>query len=144
MSMRFKRPESTPPELLLVPFIDILLVLLIFMALSATFSRYAQLQVELPQAQGQSVSPHTQSLWLQINAQGQVKLEGEFLGRVSSLELSSRMTAMVPPNQAPPALIIGADARTPHQSVVTAMEAARMAGLAQISFMSNAPPGKRP
>jgi biopolymer transport protein ExbD len=143
MSMRFKRPESTPPELLLVPFIDILLVLLIFMALSATFSRYAQLQVELPQAQGQAASQTTKTLWVQINAQGQVMFEREALGRVSAIELSRRMARSHDPNQEPPALIIGADARTPHQSVVTVMEAARMAGLAKISFMSNAP-GRQP
>jgi biopolymer transport protein ExbD len=143
MSLRFKRPACDPPELLLVPFIDILLVLVIFMAMSATFSRHAQLQVELPQAQGQAASQTAKTLWLQINAQGQVMLEREALGRVSVQELSRRLGRQFDPHQEPPALIIGADARTPHQAVVSVMEAARMAGLAKISFMSNAP-GRQP
>ena len=143
MSLRFKRTESAVPEMWLVPFIDILLVLLIFMALSATFSRYAQLQVELPQASGQAASASTHTIWVQINAQGQVMLEREALGRIGAPELARRLARLHQSPTETPALIIGADARTPHQSVVTVMEAARMAGLAKISFMSNAP-GRQP
>ena len=139
MSLRFKRTESPTPELLLVPFIDIMLVLLLFMALSATFSRYAQLQVDLPLAQGVAGSETPRTLWIQINAQGQVMLERQTLGRLSAAELSRKLAPLNTRMDDPPMVVIGADARTPHQSVVTVMEAARMAGLLKITFMSHSP-----
>lgn len=143
MSLRFKRPDPTPPEIILVPFIDILLVVLIFMAVSTTFSRYAELQVQLPQAQGLAANETPKSLWIQINAQGQVFLEREPLGRISAQDLAKRLRTHAQPPDALPTVVIGADGRTPHQSVVAVMEAARMAGLSKITFMSHAP-GKQP
>jgi biopolymer transport protein ExbD len=143
MSIRFKRTEDMPPELILVPFIDILLVVLIFMALSATFSRYAELQVQLPQAQGQVADEKRPALWIQINSQGQVFLNRQALGRISAQDLSRQMRQNFGQADDPPTVVIGADARTPHQSVVSVMEAARMAGLAKITFMSNGP-GRQP
>lgn len=142
MSLNFKRSDPTPPEIILVPFVDILLVVLIFMAVSTTFSRYAELQVQLPQAQGQAARETPQTIWVQINAQGQVVLERETLGRVSAKDLAKRFAAHARNPEALPTVVIGADARTPHQSVVAVMEAARMAGLTQITFMSQ--PGSRP
>ncbi len=139
MSLRFKRSDPTPPEIILVPFIDILLVVLIFMAVSTTFSRYAELQVQLPQAQGLAASETPPTLWIQINAQGQVFLDREPLGRVSSQDLYRRLRARAHDPNAVPTVVIGADGRTPHQSVVAVMEASRMAGLTKITFMSRAP-----
>jgi biopolymer transport protein ExbD len=139
MGLRFRPRENTPPEIILVPFIDILLVVLIFLASSATFSRYAQLQVQLPQAQGQVPEDQRPTLWIQINAQGQVFLNREALGRISALELSQKMRLAAGTSEEPPTVVIGADARTPHQSVVSVMESARMAGLSRITFMSNQP-----
>lgn len=142
MSLRFRRSDPTPPEIILVPFIDILLVVLIFMAVSTTFSRYAELQVQLPQAQGLAASETTQTLWVQINAQGQVFLDREALGRVAATDLAKRLKLRASDPEAMPTVVIGADGRTPHQSVVSVMEAARMAGLNKITFMSQAPGGK--
>jgi biopolymer transport protein ExbD len=142
MSLRFKRSDPTPPEIILVPFIDILLVVLIFMAVSTTFSRYAELQVQLPQAQGLAASESPKTLWVQINAQGQVFLDREALGRVSAGDLAKRLKSRATDPEALPTVVIGADGRTPHQSVVAVMEAARMAGLNKITFMSQAPGGK--
>ena len=93
--MRFKRAEDTPPDIILVPFIDILLVVLIFMALSATFSRYAELQVELPQAQGQAANENRTSLWIQINAQGQIILNNKALGRITANDLSKQLRELI-------------------------------------------------
>ncbi|MEY2622425.1 MAG: biopolymer transport protein [Pseudomonadota bacterium] len=142
MGIRFKRSEDPAPEIILVPFIDVLLVVLIFMALSATFSRYAELQVQLPQAQGSTAQEKRPSLWLQINAQGQVFLDRQPLGRIAAQDLAEKMRPFVGSSE-PPTLVIGADARTPHQSVVSAMEAARMAGLGKITFMSHSA-GRQP
>jgi biopolymer transport protein ExbD len=139
MGLRFKRTDSAPPELLLVPFIDIMLVMLIFMALSATFSRYAQLQVQLPQAHGQATAETPRTIWIQINAQGQVVLERQSLGKMSAGQLAGKLAPFKGSQEDPPMVVIGADARTPHQSVVLVMEAARMAGLSKITFMSNQP-----
>jgi biopolymer transport protein ExbD len=143
MSLRFKRPEATPPEIILVPFIDILLVVLIFMALSATFTRYAELQVELPQAQGAVAANVQASLWVQINAQGQVFVDRVPMGRMHASELSAKLRSAAARFNSTPTVVIGADARTPHQAVMTVMEAARWAGLDKITFMSN-PGAKQP
>ena len=142
MGLRFKRTETTTPELLLVPFIDVMLVLVIFMALNATFSRYAQLQVELPQAQGQAGKDAPRTLWIQVNAQSQIMLEGQTLGRMNATELARKLAPLNNQPNDPPMVVIGADARTPHQAVVVVMEAARMAGLSKITFMANQP-GRR-
>ena len=136
MSLRFKRPDATPPEIILVPFIDILLVVLIFMALSATFSRYAELQVQLPQAQGEAAQDKRDVLWVQINAQGQVFVDRAPLGRASPAELAKKFRQLSASAANVPMVVIGADARTPHQSVMGVMEAARLAGLAKITFMA--------
>ncbi len=136
MSLNFKRSDPTPPEIILVPFVDILLVVLIFMAVSTTFSRYAELQVQFPQAQGQTTREPSLTILVQINAQGQVVLERESLGRMSARDLAKRFAAHARNPDALPTVVIGADGRTPHQAVVAVMEAARMAGLTKITFMS--------
>jgi biopolymer transport protein ExbD len=141
MSLRFKRPDTQPPEIILVPFIDILLVVLIFMALSATFSRYAELQVQLPQAQGAAASESRPSVWVQLNAQGQVFVDRTPLGRVSVADLAKALRAAAERAGPTPTLVLGADARTPHQAVMNVLEAARVAGLDQITFMAQ--PGAR-
>ena len=137
MSLRFKRQKDHGTDLNVVPFIDILLVVLIFMALSATFSRYAELQVELPQAQGQATNNQRTDLWLQVNSQSQVWVNQQALGQVSTSELTRHLQQLIDPTQPMPTVIIGADARTQHQAVIKIMEAARAAGLSKITFMSN-------
>ncbi len=141
MSLRFKRPDNAPPEIILVPFIDILLVVLIFMALSATFSRYAELQVKLPQAQGAVAAESRPSVWVQLNAQGQVFIDRTPLGRANASELARALRSAAERAGPTPTLVLGADARTPHQAVMNVLEAARVAGLDQITFMAQ--PGTR-
>ncbi len=141
MSLRFKRPDNAPPEIILVPFIDILLVVLIFMALSATFSRYAELQVQLPQAQGAVAAESRPSVWVQLNAQGQVFIDRTPLGRANASELARALRSAAERAGPTPTLVLGADARTPHQAVMNVLEAARVAGLDQITFMAQ--PGNR-
>jgi biopolymer transport protein ExbD len=144
MALRFKRQPSETPELILVPFIDILLVVLIFMAMTATLSRYAELKVELPLAQGQASTQNPKTIWVQVNAQGQVQLERQALGRLSPDELAARLRQIAGQAEPAPMVIIGADARTPHQSVMNIMEAARLAGLGKVAFMSTPPANRKP
>jgi biopolymer transport protein ExbD len=69
-------------------------------------------------------------------------LEGQALGRMNATELARKLAPLNTQPNDPPMVVIGADARTPHQAVVVVMEASRMAGLSKITFMTNQP-GRR-
>lgn len=125
------RHFDEPPEINLIPLIDVLLVIIIFLAVSTTFSVERSIEVTLPQAQTQGDLP--EALELTITADGQFALQGRLLADNAQQTLinSLRGTADLGEQTV---LIIRADANATHQSVVSAMQAARAAGLSRISF----------
>lgn len=143
--MRFlRRPEVEEPEINLVPLIDILLVLLIFLTATTTFTRVSALAVQLPASAGAQANP-LQELAVEINAEGQVAVAGRPLaGSAVALEASLRLAAdelrqrADNPGQAP-LLVIYADAQASHQSVIDVMQAASRAGLERLSFAARRP-----
>ena len=134
--MRFRRAQDQDTlELNLVPLIDVLLVVLIFLAASSTFVRYRQLDVSLPQAQAQAAQ--TTELLLAISQDGRYALNGMWLDASSGSPLSlSLSTEKTDENSS---LLILADAQAPHFAVVQAMEAARQVGIHRIHFATQAP-----
>lgn len=142
--MQFSRRSSEEPEVNLIPFIDVLLVILIFLMLSTTYSRFTELQIQLPTADAQARQESARELLLGIGAEGQFSVAGQALLQPSVAALTQALRAAAPAGGAEPAtLIIHADAAARHQAVVLAMEAARRAGLSRITFAtqsSNAEP----
>ncbi|WP_322992316.1 biopolymer transporter ExbD [Limnohabitans sp.] len=125
---RFTAPE---PEINLVPFIDVLLVVLIFLMLTTTWSRQTEIQLNLPVADASATSTKPRQIVLSITAQGQYAINKSPLGTSSVGALVAVLTPLAKPDTL---LVISADAAASHQSVVHAMEAARRSGLSKISF----------
>ena len=141
--MNFRPRQKEEPEINLIPFIDVLLVILIFLMLSTTYSKFTELQLTLPVADAEQLRDHPKEVIVAVAADGRyainkTPLEGKHVEQVARA-LSEAATAG--PNSV---IIISADAAAPHQSVVTVMEAARRVGLSQITFatQSSATAGK--
>ena len=135
MNFRQRKP-TTEPEINLIPFIDVLLVVLIFLMLTTTWSRLTEINLNLPLADSQKQKDRPQQIVLTVNAQGQYTLNKSAIGGTSVSALAS---ALAPLAAKEVTLVISADAQATHQSVVNAMEAARRTGLSQITFATQSP-----
>ena len=130
--MKFRRERSgNEPEINLIPFIDVLLVLVIFLMLTTTWSRLTELNLRLPVANATGETDKPRQIQLSISSTGRYALQEQVLEGVS---VDIVAAALRPLSSQDTVLVISADAASPHQSVVSAMEAARRAGLSQITF----------
>jgi biopolymer transport protein ExbD len=126
-----KRHPSPEPEINLIPFIDVLLVILIFLMLTTSWSRLTEINLTLPLADTQKQKDRPKQIVLTINAQGQYAINKSPVGNTS---VSGLANALAPVASKEATLVISADAQASHQSVINAMEAARRTGLSQITF----------
>ncbi len=131
--MRFRRAFIEEPELNLIPLIDVLLVVLIFLAVSTTYSRFTQLQIELPSADADRPQTRLQEIQVAVTADGRFAIDKAVVPMTDPESLSALLRAAAQSNAAP-LIVINADAQAPHQAVVTVMEAARLAGVTHLSF----------
>lgn len=132
--MRFPRTRREPVEVNLTPLIDVVFLLLIFFMVSTTFTRESHLQVELPEASAEPASPaEVRQIDVVINAEGQYILNDRALvnNRRETLERGVRELAE---GDSTLPFIITADARTPHEFVVRAMDVAGRLGFARLSI----------
>ena len=125
-------------EINLTALIDVVFLLLIFFMVSTTFDRFAELQIKLPEADGEMAEAEPSMLELVIDAEGRYYIDREQVLN-TDLETLKRALSRTAPEGRDVPLVINADARTPHQSVITAMDAARQIGLVQISFVIKEP-----
>jgi biopolymer transport protein ExbD len=131
--MHFRRKNNDEPEINLIPFIDVLLVVLIFLMLSTTYSKFTEMQVTLPVADTDAQRDYPKELIVAVGADGNFSVNHTVLqGR--SLEIVAAALAEAGKNAKETVVVISADASAKHQSVVTVMEAARRVGLNQITF----------
>lgn len=131
--MRFRRPIDEEPEVNLIPLIDVLLIVLIFLAISTTYSRYAELQITLPNADANAVQEKPREINIAITADGRYALEKKLLPSPDVKNLAAALKNAAG-GRDDSVVVINADAQAPHQSVISAMEAARLAGIVRISF----------
>jgi biopolymer transport protein ExbD len=131
------RHFDDPPEINLIPLIDVLLVIIIFLAISTTFAVDRSVQVNLPQAKVQEELP--KALELTITDSGLYAINGQLLETSSVDALTNRLASLSDRKDQTALLIIRADANATHQSVISAMQAARQAGLSRISFAARIP-----
>jgi biopolymer transport protein ExbD len=129
--------EKEAPEINLVPLIDVMMVILIFLMISTTYSKFTELQINLPTADADKQLERANDLSVLVNAQGQyiVNHTAADASSVQQLAASLRQAAGAMKD---PIVVISADAAATHQAVVRVMEAARMAGLSQITFTTQA------
>ena len=133
MAMNFRKQRTEEPEINLIPFIDVLLVILIFLMLTTTYSKFTEMQLTLPSAAVDQLRDRPRELIVSIGADGRYVINKTELQNRSVDGIASAMLGAAPAGS-DSVVIISADANAPHQSVVSAMEAARRAGLSQITF----------
>ena len=137
--MNFRRGQGREdPEINLIPFIDVLLVILIFLMVTTTYSRYTALQVTLPTAEAEKAQQRPPEIHVLVDAQGRYAINNVQIAYrdVAGLAEDLRRAASTASgqNKQDPVLIINADALATHQTVINIMEAARIAGLPQLTF----------
>ena len=131
------RKTRDEPEINLIPFIDVLLVILIFLMLTTTYSKFTELQLTLPVADAEQQRDHPKEIIVAVAADGRYAVNKAGIDggpSVDALASALRAAAQTGPAGNDSIVIISADATAPHQSVVTVMEAARRVGLTQITF----------
>jgi biopolymer transport protein ExbD len=131
--MNFRSRVKEEPEINLIPFIDVLLVVLIFVMLTTTYSKFTEMQLTLPVADTQAQRDYPKEVIVAVSSDGRymvnkVPVEGR------SVEVVAAALADAARAGKDSMIIISADASAAHQSVVTVMEAARRSGLSQITF----------
>ena len=132
--MNFRRgQEKEPLEINLVPLIDVMMVILIFLMITTTYSKYTELQINLPTAQAEKQPERPNEISVLVNAQGQYVINHNAVPFHSVEQLADELRRAGAALKEP-VIVISADAATTHQSVVRVMEAARLAGLSQITF----------
>ena len=131
--MNFRPRPKEEPEINLIPFIDVLLVVLIFLMLTTTYSKFTEMQLRLPVADAQAQRDYPKEIIVAVSSDGRymvnrTPVEGRSVDLIAA---ALRDAAKAGPDSV---VIISADAAAAHQSVITVMEAARRTGLTQITF----------
>jgi biopolymer transport protein ExbD len=132
--MNFQRGrEREPLEINLVPMIDVMLVILIFLMITTTYSKYTELRINLPTAQADKQPERPNEIAVLVNAQGQYVINRSAVPFRSVEQLADELRRAGGALKEP-VVVISADAGANYQAVVRVMEAARLAGLSQITF----------
>ncbi|MGZ5848393.1 MAG: ExbD/TolR family protein, partial [Ramlibacter sp.] len=128
------RPRAKEePEINLIPFIDVLLVVLIFLMLSTTYSKFTELQLRLPVADADAQRDYPREVVVGVGSDGRYSVNKQPVAGRSADVLSIALTDAAKAGK-DSVVIVSADATAPHQSVITVLEAARRSGLNQITF----------
>lgn len=131
--MNFRAGSREEPEINLIPFIDVLLVVLIFLMLSTTYSKFTELQLKLPVADTDAQRDYPKELIVSVGSDGAYSVNTMPVPGRTPEALAIAIGAAIKAGK-DTVVIINADASAKHQSVITVMEAARRAGLTQITF----------
>jgi biopolymer transport protein ExbD len=144
--MRLQRKKRPNLDITLISMIDVLFVLLLFFMVSTTFNRNTEMKIKLPQANGTTADNHPKMVMLAIDANGIYTLTGEDNvahpvadQKIDTLKQELRKLSA---NKNTIPFIINADGKTPHQAVITALEAAGSEGFTRITFAAQKPDGK--
>lgn len=133
MRMHFRHGSRDEPEINLIPFIDVLLVVLIFLMLSTTYSKFTEMQLRLPVADVEAQRDYPKEVIVAVSSDGRYSINRTVLPDRSVEAVAAALTAAAGGSK-DNVVIISADANAAHQTVITVMEAARRAGLMQITF----------
>ena len=132
--MNFQRGrEKEPLEINLVPLIDVMMVILIFLMITTTYSKYTELQINLPTADAERQLERPNEITVLVSAQGQYVVNSSPV-TFRSIEQFADELRRAGAALREPIVVISADAASPHQAVIRVMEASRLAGLTQITF----------
>ena len=138
--MKFRRSTAPEPEINLIPFIDVLLVVLIFLMLSTTYSKFTEMELNLPVANAAPQKERPKEIVVSVSADGQFSVNHVVVNGRDVQSISSAL-AQATQNVNDPMVVVSADAQSTHQSVMMVMEAARRNQLNQLTFAAQAPSG---
>jgi biopolymer transport protein ExbD len=136
--MNFQRGRhKEEPEINLVPMIDVLLVILIFLMITTTYSKFSEMEISLPQATSNQQVAHADVINILVSAAGAYRINGSSVEQsIEALGAALRKAAGERPD---PVIVINADADATHQAVIRVMEAARLTGYNHITFTTENP-----
>jgi biopolymer transport protein ExbD len=138
--MNFQRGRNREePEINLIPMIDVLLVILIFMMVTTSYAKFSELQINLPEAGGAPSSTQAKSINVAVDASEHYAINNQGLSYTGVDALAAALKNAAG-DQTDPTIVINADAKAPHQSVINVMEAARRAGYGRITFTTQSQP----
>jgi biopolymer transport protein ExbD len=133
--MNFQRGRSREePEINLIPMIDVLLVILIFLMITTTYSKFAGLEINLPTADTQSAQKQPSQIDVVVTSQGDILVNKTPVGSREVDAIATALQRAAGTGSKEPVVVINADAKATHQSVIDVMQAAQHAGLTHISF----------
>ena len=156
--MNFRKRWRDEPEINLIPFIDVLLVVLIFLMLTTTYTKFTEMQLRLPVADADAQREYPKEIVVSIGPDGQYMVNKQVVSGNSvdvlaralsqiSAQMAGQTSAEAPSQGASPqelVLIINADANARHQAVIAVMESAKRAGISQITFATQPSGGSAP
>ena len=138
--MNFQRGQSRDePEINLIALIDVLLVILIFLMVTTSYAKFSELQINLPEAGGETAAAQVKPIQITVDSSEHYAINNRgisFTG-VGAMAAALKNAAG---DQTDPTIVINADAKAPHQSVINVMEAARQAGYGRITFTTQSQP----
>jgi biopolymer transport protein ExbD len=149
--MNFRKGRTpAEPEINLIPFIDVLLVIVIFLMVTTTYSKFTALQITLPTADAEKALQQPQEINVAVDAKGNYAIDNVRIAAHDAAGLAEALTRSIKSSVAAstgaatgsatsapapdPVVIINADAMAAHQTVINVLEAARQAGVAKITF----------
>lgn len=137
--MDFRRGRTREiPEINLIPMIDVLLVIIIFLMLTTTYAKFSGLEINLPTADAAKQPEQPNEISVAVTAAGQVLVNKVPLATPDVANISEALQRAAG-SQKEPIIVINADAKAAHQSVVDVMQAAQAAGYPHISFATQTP-----
>lgn len=137
--MNFQRGrQREEPEINLIPMIDVLLVILIFLMITTTYSKFSELKLTLPQAAADKPAERPGVIDVVVTASGNYTVNRQPVQSARAAALSNDLRSAAG-KQPDPVIVIHADAAATHQSVITVMEAARLAGYNHVTFATETP-----
>jgi biopolymer transport protein ExbD len=139
MQLRPRRRDE--PEIVVIPLIDVLLMLLIFFMVATSFDKYSQMKIKLPESSAAAETSERPMIEIAIDAQGRYFINKQELLNSQPETLKQALQKAAEGNREPQ-LILSADRMTPHQAVITAMDAARQLGFVNLTFATSSSAGE--
>ncbi|MDR1229562.1 MAG: biopolymer transporter ExbD [Azoarcus sp.] len=141
MDFRHTSGQKDEPEINLVPLIDVMLVIIIFLMLTTTFNKTAGLAIALPTADASgAAATASEEIVVAVTASGDILVNGRSASDKSVDAIASALAGARPAKGAEPVVVINADAQAAHQNVINVMQAAQHAGLSHVTFATQQEP----
>ena len=134
MDFRHRSGQKSEPEINLVPLIDVMLVIIIFLMLTTTFDKTAGLAIALPTADAGGSPTVSEEIVVAVTSAGEVIVNSRAVSDKSVDAIASALARARPAKGPEPVVVINADAQAAHQNVINVMQAAQHAGLSHVTF----------